>query len=254
LIGSKNRRWLLLVAVLIFATLACATNTPVAQIATPRPTRTPIPTFTATPIPPTPTPRPTDTPTPLATLTPTPTDTPLATATPQPTDTAVPAATPVPPTPPPAPTAAPPTNTPIPPPTPIPVAQSVLATPTNTPAPDTPSGKYEIEDNEPSKNCAHVAVVGRVLDRGDDPVQYVTIQVTGDKSDYKGPYTGKTDKDGYYTVLIGELNEKVDGVEFEAKVIGPNVKTESHKWKVSSDCHEDGAIQVMEIKWQKKDL
>ncbi|MEW5958490.1 MAG: carboxypeptidase-like regulatory domain-containing protein [Chloroflexota bacterium] len=239
---------------LISTALACATNTPAAQVSTPRPTRTPLSTFTPTPIPPTATPRPTDTPTPLFTATPAPTNTAEATATPLPTDTSVPTATPLPPTNTPPPTVAPPTHTPLPAPTPLPVAESVLATPTNTPAPDTPPGKYEIEDTETGHNCAHVAVVGRVLDRSDNPVQYVTIEVTGDKDDYKGPYTAKTDKDGYYTVLIGELSEKIDGVEFKVKVIGPNVKTESHEWEASKDCHKDGAIQVMEIEWDKKDL
>jgi hypothetical protein len=143
------------------------------------------------------------------------------------------------------------------PPTPVPAAQSPLAapTPTNTPVPDTPAGDYELNDEDHSKNCAHVAVFGRVLNRnGDSPVQHVTIEVTGDKNAFKGPYTAKTDKDGYYTVVISELKSEIDGVEFKAEVTGPNVESESYEWEVSSDCHEDGAIQVVELEWERRDL
>jgi len=252
----NRKRWLVALTVLIVATLACATNTPVAQIATPRPTRTPISTFTPTPIPPTPTPRPADTNTPIFTPTPIPTDTPVFTATPLPSATPVPTDTPVPATNTPIPPAAPPpTNTPAPTPTPVPVANSVVATPTNPPDPDTPPGDYKLDNEEFDNNCAHVAAIGRVINRsGDDPVQYVTIEVTGDEDGFKGPYTAKTDKDGYYTVVISVLTEEIDGVEFKAKIIGPNVKTESYKWEVSDDCHDGDAIQIMELEWERRDL
>ena len=39
-------RWLLVLFLFVATTLACASNTPVASIATDRPTRTPLPTFT----------------------------------------------------------------------------------------------------------------------------------------------------------------------------------------------------------------
>lgn len=251
----KKNLWLLPLSLLVLAALACATNAPIARVATPRPTRTPLPTFTNTPLPPTPAPSATPTETPLPTDTPPPSDTPLPpTNTPlPPTDTPVPPTnTPVPPTPAPA----PPTDTPVPP-TPVPAAVSVVATPTNTPQPDTPEGRYEARDGEGKQNCAHVAVVGKVVERGSEtPVQYVTIEVKGDKDPYKGPFTAKTNAKGDYTVLIGELKANVNGVDFEARVIGgPNVKSEdTPDWEVSSDCHQDGAIQLMEIDWLKKRL
>lgn len=137
----------------------------------------------------------------------------------------------------------------------MPVANSVIATPTNPPDPDTPSGDYEIEVKEPHNNCAHVAVFGKVYNRkSETPVQYATIQVTGDEDGFKGPYTAKSDKDGYFTVVIGELSGEVDGVDFKAKIVGPNVKTEGHEWRVSDDCHDEDAIQVMEIEWERRDL
>ena len=253
---KKRMQARLVFGVLIVASLACATNTPVANIATARPTRTPFPTFTLTPIPPTSTPRPTDTntpiytDTPIPTATPIPTDTPVPTGTPVPTDT--PTNTPVPPTN----TAVPATNTPVPPtPTPPPVAQSPLSTPTATPEPDTPPGRYEHDREEGSTNCAHIAVFGQVIEReGKAPVPFVRLEVKGDKSKYAGPYTGKTDQDGYYTIVISELNDEVDEVDFTINVVGPRVESNDFEWKVDSDCHKDGAIQVMEIIWKKKDL
>lgn len=256
-ISRRNRQGTLALALLLVAALACATNTPVAQVAPPRPTRTSLPTFTKTPIPPTPTLRPTDTNTPIVTDTPTPTETPIPTDTPVSTDTpVVPTDTPIPPTNTPAPTAVPPTNTPVPP-TPVPVAQSPLAapTPTNTSEPGTPPGRYEVDDEDTDNNCAHVAVIGRVINRdGGDGVQYVTIRVTGDEDEYKGPYTAKTDEDGYYTVLIGELDKDIDGVEFDVEVIGANVRSESYEWEAGGDCHKEEDIQIMELKWERKDL
>ena len=247
-------RWLLLLSLLAGITLACASNTPVASIATARPTRTPLPTFTLTPLPPTPTPRPSDTNTPIVTDTPIPTDTPVATPTPVPTETPVPTGTPtntpVPPTKPP-PTPVPPTNTPVP--APTPVAQSPLATPTSPPEPGTPPGQYEIRNIETERNCAHVAVIGRVVDRDDKDkgIQWVTIEVTGDDNPYKGPYYGKSNDRGDYTVLIGELKSDIDEVEFEAKVVGgANVESEDdHEWTFGDDCHDDDQFQVVEINW-----
>jgi hypothetical protein len=131
----------------------------------------------------------------------------------------------------------------------------VIATPTNPPDPDTPAGAYELELKESQNNCAHAAVIGRVYNRnGETPVQYVTVEVTGDEDAFKGPYTAKSDKDGYYTVLIGALTEEIDGVEFKAKIIGPNVETESYKWEVSDDCHDEDGIQIMELEWERRDL
>ncbi len=208
-----------------------------------------------TPIPPSPTPVPTNT------ITPTPTETPVATNTPMPTDTPLPATdtpmptdTPVPPTAPP-PTSAPPTNTPAPTPTPDSAGTSPLPTPTNTPEPDTPPGRYEVDDEEGKQNCAHVGVTGRVFDRdSDDPVPYVTIQVTGDTDEYKGPYIGKTDQDGNYTILISELNDSIDDVEFTVEVIGGSGVESKDKleWRAGDNCKDDDDIQIMEIRWERK--
>ncbi len=224
----QHRRWLI-PGLLILTTLACVTNTPVAQVATPRPTRTPLPTFTMTPIPPTPLP------TPTFTLTPTPTDTPTTTP------------TPVPPT-----NTPPPTDTPVPAPPPAPANTSPVATPTNTPEPGTPPGRYEVEKEDGDNDCGNVGVIGRVREKGSDkPVQYVTIEVKGE-DDYKGPYTGKTGADGKYSVLIGPVKDNINGVEFEVKVVGgPGVESEDKvKWEASKDCHgSDEDIQVMKIDW-----
>ena len=238
--------------VFLLTTLACITNTPAAYVATPRPTRTPWPTFTNTPIPPTPTITFTPTNTPPATDTPVPT----LTFTPGPTDTPVPTETPVPPTNTPIPpTAVPPTNTPVPTLPPAPV--SVVSTPTPTPLPDTPPGRYEEDDGrETMRNCANVGVIGHVRQRnGHAPVPYVTIQVTGSKKPYKGPYTAKTNENGDYTVLIGPLSDEVDDVEFEVRVVGgSNVKSEdSPEWTADKDCKKDDAIQVIRINWKRKE-
>jgi hypothetical protein len=256
------KRWLF-AALLFVMTLACMPNTPAVSVATPQPTRTPLPTFTPTPLPPPPTPIPTHTNTPIHTDTPTPTPTPIFTDTPLP----APTDTPVPPTNTPVPTAVPPTNTPLPisapTPTPVPTAASPLATPTHTstPLPGTPPGKYEIRDIENERNCAHVAVYGRVTEKGSDtPVQYVTIEITGDEDPFKGPYTGKTNEKGDYSIVILSFHDEpdkakeIDGVDFEAEVTGgSNVKSEDkHEWNVSDDCEESGAIQVVEINWMQK--
>ena len=92
-------------------------------------------------------------------------------------------------------------------------------------------------------------------DRGGDAVPFVTIQVTGDKDQFKGPYTAKTNEKGDYTILITELTSNVDGVEFKAEVIGgPGVNSKDKpKWTVDDDCKKEGAIQVMEIDWERKD-
>jgi hypothetical protein len=93
-------------------------------------------------------------------------------------------------------------------------------------------------------------------------VPYVTIQITGDQSPFKGPYTAKTNEDGDYTIIILEFHkatpeqfEEIDGVEFEAEIVGgSNVKSEdTPDWEVSNDCDESGAIQIMEIDWQRKE-
>lgn len=242
------RRWLIIAFLWLGPMLACVSNTPVAHMPTPPPTRTPWPTFTPSPIPPTPTPVPTSTITPTPTNTSIPTDTPTATDTPLPTDTPVP----------PTPTPAPATNTPVPPdtPTPTPVVESVVATPTPTPEPDTPPGRYEEDGIDSEQNCAHVGVYGKVYTKsGKNPIQYVVVMVTGAKDPYKGPYFAKTDKDGKYTILIGELNEDFDGVEFEAKIVGgAGVESlDTPDWEVSDNCKDDNAIQVMKINWRRKD-
>jgi len=48
-----KKKWTLLLYLIILASLACVTNTPLAQVPTPRPTRTAVATFTHTPLPPT---------------------------------------------------------------------------------------------------------------------------------------------------------------------------------------------------------
>jgi hypothetical protein len=239
--------------VLVITVLACATNTPVA-VAPPQPTRTPFPTFTVTPIPPTSQPTATGTNTPLVINTPTPEET--FTPTPNPTDTALPPTdTPVPPTI----TPAPPTNTPVPPtntPVPAPVSPvSPVSAPTSTPEPGTPPGEYEEDDTDFDQDCANAGLIGRVYEQnGEAPIEYVTVQVTGDDDPYRGPYTAKTNKDGQYTIFIGGLNDDIDGVEFEAKIIGgPGVESlDEVDWEVSSDCEDEDAIQIFIIDWQRK--
>jgi hypothetical protein len=130
-----------------------------------------------------------------------------------------------------------------------------VATPTATPEPATPGGRYELRNTEESNNCAHVAVFGRVVGKGDDkPVQYVTLEVTGDKSPYKGPYFGKTNERGDYSVVISELKQDVDGVEFKIQVqeSGSVISEDDYEWQVDSDCHSDGTVQVMEVNWYWK--
>jgi hypothetical protein len=241
---------LYLPAILLLLTiLACATNTPVA-VAPPHPTRTPFPTFTITPIPPTPLPTPTGTNTPLVTDT----STPEPTQTPEPTHTPAPATD----------TPAPPTNTPVPPPTSIPPTAtpvpapvspiSPVATPTTTPLPNTRPGRYYEKDFEEEQNCAHIGVYGRVVraDKTKEGIEYVTVQVTGDKSPYKGPYTAKTNKDGYYTIVIGEFKDNVDGVEFKAEIVGPGVDSKDKpEWETGKNCDED--TQIVKINWEWKE-
>ena len=240
---------------LVATTLACVTNTPVAQISTPRPTRTPFPTFTITPIPPSPTPVPTRTNTPIPSDTPIPTHTPLPpTDTPIPTDTLVPTAPPPPPpTNPPAPAAPPPTAAPVPA-APAPANTSPIAAPTNTPEPGTPPGQYEVRGTQQKNDCANIGVFGKVREKGSDrPVQFATIEVKGDDSDYQGPYIDKTNQDGRYDIFISGLKEDIDGVKFKAKVVGAGVESEDTvEWEISTDCHGDDAIQVYEINWDKK--
>lgn len=109
---------------------------------------------------------------------------------------------------------------------------------------------------EGEQNCAHVGVYGHVFQRsGGAPVPYVTIQIKGDEDQFKGPYIGKTNENGDYTILIAELNGDLNGVEFEAEVIGgAGVESlDTPDWEVSDDCKKDGAIQVMRIDWKRKD-
>ncbi len=99
-----------------------------------------------------------------------------------------------------------------------------------------------------------MGVKGTVKEKDNDqPVQFVTIRVKGDDDDFKGPFIGQTDEEGYYGIYIGPLSE-VGKVEFVARVIGgANVKVEDQiRWTTSKDCEADGAIQVMEIDWGRK--
>ena len=240
---------------LIGVGLACATNTPVAQVSTPRATRTPIPTFTNPPVPPTPTITPTFTPTPLVTNTPASTNTPIPTHTPVPTET--PTETPVPPTntPPPPPTAVPPTNSPVPTATPVPAPVSPLAPPTFTPVPGSPAGTYESTEEEGEANCAHVGVYGKVRDGEDDDdalMPNVTVKVTGNKDPYGGHFYATTNSDSEYVLVIGELKD-VGDVKFKAEIFGNGVDTQGEpEWETDKDCHKNNAVQVMKINWGKK--
>lgn len=260
--AAKNNRpklhqWVWLPFLMLL--LACATNTPVAQLATARPTRTPLPTFTPTPLPPTATAVPTETDTPISTDTPPPTNTllptntppPEATATPIPTDTPIPTNTPVPP--PPPPTAVPPTATPLPAPTPV----SPVATPTPaaTAVPLSPPGNYQPTEIENEANCAHVGIKGIVRDgsdEDDDPVPGVTIKVEGDEDGFWGPYYSTTNSDGEYAIVIAEFGTVPERVEFKAEIYGgDNVDTDDEpKWSVKEDCHASNANQVLNIDWK----
>jgi hypothetical protein len=254
---SKPHHWLWLPFLLML--LACATNTPVARLATARPTRTPLPTFTPTPLPPTATPVPTETDTPVPTNTVPPTATPLptntpppeATATPIPTDTPIPTNTPIPPTP--APTQVPPTATPLPAATPV----SPVATPTPgaTAVPLSPPGKYQPTDIDPESNCAWVGIKGTVRegpDDDDDPIPGVTIMVEGDEDGFWGPYYSTTDSEGKYGLVIAEFGFVPDRVEFEASIYGnDDVDTDDQpRWSVKDDCHSNDANQILDIEWK----
>jgi hypothetical protein len=248
----------------IIITMACATNTPVARLATARPTRTPLPTFTNTPIPPSATPKPTDTPAPTPSDTPLPTDTAIMpTDTPVPTDTPLPTETAVPPTntPVPPPTQPPPTNTPVPP-TPVPAPAPVSPVETPTPAVTTvaksPPGRYEPRKVDGEANCAHIGVKGIVRDGDDDdsdpPMGGVTIQITGDEDGYRGPWYATTGPDGKYGLAIAEFGTIPNNVEFTAEVWGDGVDNNNEPtWNVQDDCHGNDANQVMEIDWSKVD-
>lgn len=88
-------------------------------------------------------------------------------------------------------------------------------------------------------------------DDDDDPMPNVTIELKGDEEGYEGPYYVTTGSDGKYTYVFGEYGD-VGRVEFRAKIIGPDVKTDDRpRWKTTGDCHEDDALQVMRIDWAK---
>jgi hypothetical protein len=90
-------------------------------------------------------------------------------------------------------------------------------------------------------------------DKTKEGIEHVTVQITGDESPYEGPYTAKTDKDGYYTIVIGTFNKDVDGVEFKAEIIGPGVESKDKpKWKTGKDCTDDDT-QIVEIRWEWKE-
>jgi hypothetical protein len=110
-----------------------------------------------------------------------------------------------------------------------------------------------VADQEWSENCFDVGVVGRVRDKGDDkPVQWVTIEITGNEDDVRGPFTGKTNADGNYNIYIGSLDD-VGGVELKARVTGPNAISEDEpEWVVVDNCDSDDANQIMEIDWDMK--
>lgn len=111
-----------------------------------------------------------------------------------------------------------------------------------------------MRDTQQKNDCANIGVYGRVREKGSDrPVPFVTIEIKGE-GDYKGPYIGKTDKDGKYSVFIAPLKDKVEGVKFEAKVVGAGVSIddEDNEWRTSSDCHDNDGIQVYEMNWNKK--
>lgn len=259
----KTIKWgMWVLCLLILISLACATNRSLARRATPRPTRTPLPTFTNTPLSPTAAPvRPAAIapvqPVVIAEAT-TPTASP--TPPPAPTDTPVPPTnTPIPPTntPAPRPTPVPPTNTPVPPsPTPVPAPVSPLATPPQTSVAASPPGKYRPRLVQGEANCAHIGVAGVVRDGDEDddaPVPNVTIQVTGDEDGFRGPYYSTTGSDGTYGLVIGEFGKVPDRVEFRAEIYGPDVKTDDRpSWNTTNDCHGDNAVQVMRINWRKE--
>jgi hypothetical protein len=138
---------------------------------------------------------------------------------------------------------------------PPPQNTSPVATPINTPEPGTPPGRYEIDDEQDDPNCAHVGLIGQVVQKNNDqPVSFVTIEVTGDDDNYKGPYYGKTGADGKYTIVIGEFTDDVKGTKFKAKVVGEGVDSEdTGEWIISDDCHNDDAVQIYEINWFRKD-
>jgi hypothetical protein len=93
-----------------------------------------------------------------------------------------------------------------------------------------------------------------VREKGSDrPVQFAAIEVKSDDNDYKGPYTDQTNSDGRYDIFISGLKDDIDGVTFKAKVVGAGVESEDTvEWEVSTDCHDEDAIQVLEINWDKK--
>ncbi|MDM8529070.1 hypothetical protein QUF58_12800 [Anaerolineales bacterium HSG24] len=246
-----------IVFLLALTVLACVTNTPVARIPTPQPTRTTFPTFTVTPIPPTRPPHPTVTDTSTPTDTPLPTNTPLPIDTDTPTETSTPTETPAPSS-----TPVPPTNTPAPPTfTPIPTStpQIVINSPLPTPVPvdgNTRPGHYIIRNSSGERNCERIAVSGQVKEDSDKtPMQFVEIEVSGDMDDdddkFDGPYRTKTDVNGNYDIYIGHPNE-VKKRTFNAKIVGAEVSSEDIRWRTNRDCNGNGTIQTMRIDWRRR--
>jgi hypothetical protein len=129
---------------------------------------------------------------------------------------------------------------------------SPLTTPTNTPIAGSPAGTYRPSSVGPEPNCAHVGITGFVRhgeDDDDDPVANVTIEVTGDKDGYRGPFYGTTASDGRYSVVLGE-HLKVGEAEFRAEVFGPEVKSRDNpEWETTESCHNDDSVQIMIVDW-----
>ena len=103
-----------------------------------------------------------------------------------------------------------------------------------------------------------MALVGWVREKGNkSPVPNVQIQVTNidDQTDEKfgGPFTGSTNSNGDYTIVIGPPGD-VGKIRFKAEVIGgPGVISEDKpEWESSKDCHDSSAVQVMRVNWGRK--
>ena len=100
-------------------------------------------------------------------------------------------------------------------------------------------------------------MIGLVRDGDDDDdprLPNVTIQVTGNEDGFRGPFLGTTDKDGEYSIVVGEFGQVPERVEFLAEIFGPDVKTDNRpRWNYSDNCNDDSANQIMNIIWSKVD-